>query len=106
MSQQVYCNVATQNVTIKLPSRKPVYMDTNKELWRAFGAWIRDARENKSLSQSGLGNIVGLDRQQIYRIENGLSGTKRETVARLADALDLDESEAYRRAGYASAEQH
>lgn len=45
---------------------------------------------------------AGIDRQQWYRIENGKSGTKRDTVIAIAKAISVDLDEAFRRAGYAA----
>ena len=71
-----------------------------KQIRRSFGEYIRLNREKKNLSQAGLASLVKRDRQQIYRIENGLSGTTRETAASLAKALDLDKEDALERAGF------
>lgn len=77
-------------------------MPNAKELKRSFGRLIREKREKKNLSQDGLGHLVGKDRQQIYRIENGLSGTRRETVIDLAKALGVDSETLLYRAGFGS----
>ncbi|MCD9188286.1 MAG: helix-turn-helix domain-containing protein [Pyrinomonadaceae bacterium] len=75
-------------------------MATDKTRWKVFGAWLKAQRENAKLSQEGLGDRIEVDRQTIYRIENGLSGTKRETVIALAKALQVSESEALIKAGF------
>lgn len=77
-------------------------MAFDKERWRVFGDWLKEKREKSKLSQEGLGDLAGLDRQQIYRLENALSGTKRETVIALANALKVSEDEALQKAGFAA----
>ncbi len=69
---------------------------------RDFGSWIKEKRDKAGLSQDGAARRAEIDRQQWYRIENGLSGTKRDTVIRLAVALSADPNEALQRAGFAS----
>lgn len=69
---------------------------------REFGRFIRARREEKNLSQDGLGQRAGLDRQHIWRIENGLTGTRRDTVRRLAEALDVDQTILLHKAGFSS----
>lgn len=72
----------------------------SESLWQAFGAWIKDKREGKRLTQGEAAKAAGIDRQQWYRIEAGKSGTKRDTVIAIASALDASETEALERAGY------
>lgn len=72
------------------------------EPWATFGAWIKETREKQKLSQAGAAERAELDRQQWYRIENGVSGTRRETVIRMARALSADPDEALQLAGFAS----
>lgn len=95
MFKQVHCDVTTLFVTTSRVPESP---------WKEFGAWIKDARLKANLSQAGAANRTGIDRQQWYRIENGLSGTKRETVIKIAAALSLNEKEALNRAGFGSGE--
>ncbi len=94
MSQEVYCNVATRNVTYKTSDLNVNYMSETKRLRRLLGDWVRKHREAKKLSQDGLAGKVDMERQQIYRIENGISGTKQETILRIAKVLEADENEA------------
>lgn len=76
-------------------------MATDKTRWKVFGAWLKTLREQSNLSQEGLGDKIGVDRQTIYRIEGGISGTKRETVIALAKHLPVTEEEALIKAGFA-----
>jgi len=73
-----------------------------KQRWRIFANWLKKERENAHLSQDGLADLVGVDRQTIYRLENVLSGTKRETVIAIAAALKAEESVALNKAGFST----
>ena len=77
-------------------------MDTSESLKRSFGRWLKEKREETHFSQGGAAQRAGIDRQQWYRIENGLSGTKRDTVIAIARALSLPADEALARSGFAS----
>lgn len=90
----VHCNVQTQTDTTLLMARN--------EPWGTFGAWIKQKRETEKLSQGGAAERAGIDRQQWFRIENGISGTRRETVIKMAKALSADENEALHLAGFAT----
>ena len=88
------CNVAsmfaTNNVTMSITQQR-----------RLFGQFIKESREEKGFSQEGAANKAEMDRQQWYRIENGRSGTKRETVIKMANAVDADVDKALTLAGFA-----
>jgi transcriptional regulator with XRE-family HTH domain len=92
MSKQVHCNVYTL-----IDTPKPMADNIKRD----FGNWIKELRDNARLSQDGAARRAGIDRQQWYRIENGLSGTKRDTVIRIAHALSASPDEALVRAGFA-----
>lgn len=98
MSQQVSSNVETLFVTTVSQMKDPSIAQARKD----FGRWIRAKREKLQLSQDGVADKVGVDRQTIYRIEGGLTGTKRETVIAIATALDLDVDDALVRSGWAT----
>lgn len=91
MSQQVYCNVATSNVTIPRHQEKRFIVDKIQTNRRELGDLIREARERKKYSQDGLARLVEMERQQIYRIENAKSGTSKETGLKIAKVLGIDE---------------
>lgn len=98
MSKHVHCNVATPfDTSILLMQNRP--SDT---LWLEFGAWIKEHREKHHLSQAGAAQRAAIDRQQWYRIESGKSGTKRDTVIAIANAVSADVGEALRRAGFSN----
>ncbi len=98
MYKQVHCNVETSFVTNSYTMQKR----PSDSLWPEFGRWLKKHREDLHFSQSGAAQRAGIDRQQWYRIENGLSGTKRDTVIAIAKALSLPVGEALKRAGFGS----
>jgi len=59
------------------------------ENWDRFGQWVASQRQAANLTQDQLAERIGLDKQQIYRIEKGGS-TKRATVVKIAEALNAD----------------
>ncbi|MCD4705770.1 helix-turn-helix domain-containing protein [bacterium] len=53
-----------------------------------LGHTIRKIREEKHLSQEQLGELVGVKKVQISKIENNLTDARFETVLRVFKALD------------------
>jgi transcriptional regulator with XRE-family HTH domain len=51
---------------------------------------LRDARKGKGLTQKELGEMIGVTRQRITRIESGTQNVTIETLQKLAGALDYD----------------
>ena len=51
---------------------------------------IRDIRKELGLTQKELGEIVGVSRQVITRIESGTQNVTLETLQKVAVALDYD----------------
>ena len=92
MFRQVRCNVEP-SIDTSLPMTSSV--------WKEFGAWIKGKRDKANLSQDGAARRADIDRQQWYRIENGLSGTRRDTVIRMARGVSADPNEALTYAGFA-----
>lgn len=68
----------------------------NKE----FGKTIKNARLSKDLSLRDLAELTGLDHSYIGRLEKNNSVPSRETVAKLAKALNIPEGELMIKAGY------
>ncbi len=54
-----------------------------------FGQRLREIRERKQLSQEKLAALAGLNRTYISKIERGERNISVETVAKLAQALDI-----------------
>jgi transcriptional regulator with XRE-family HTH domain len=55
---------------------------------RAIGDAVRAARTAKKLSQETLGELTGLDRKTVNRIEQGTHPTTIDRLLLIADALD------------------
>jgi transcriptional regulator with XRE-family HTH domain len=55
---------------------------------RAIGDAIRATRTRKKLSQETLGEVTGLDRKTINRVEQGTHATSIDHLLLIADALD------------------
>jgi putative transcriptional regulator len=55
----------------------------------AFGLVVAYHRTRAGISQQRLGELAGVDRQTVNRIENGAYATNILTMWRLADALDV-----------------
>ena len=57
---------------------------------KQIGAAIRRARRATGLSQAQLGEKAGVWQETVSKIENGVGGTKIDTVFDLLAALDLE----------------
>lgn len=68
-------------------------------LWVEFGRRVRARREDLRLSQEQAAARISMTRQQWHRIEKG-AGTKRETILRIAKAIELDANTVLSWAGY------
>lgn len=98
MSTLEHCGVYTPSVTVS----HPMSNGPSQSLWAAFGAWIKEERQSQRLSQAEVARRAGIDRQQWYRIEAGKSGSRRDTVIAIAEALGLDPTLALEQAGYSA----
>lgn len=58
-----------------------------------FGSRIKRLREKVGMSQTELGNAVGVALQTVFRWEAGIRSPRMEEVARIAAALNVSESE-------------
>ncbi|THA78427.1 XRE family transcriptional regulator [Streptomyces sp. A0642] len=76
------------------PEPPPEWVITHRRL---IGTRIRDARALRGLSQERLGELSGVDRQTINRIEQGHVSTRIDTLLRIAEALDVPVAELVRR---------
>jgi transcriptional regulator with XRE-family HTH domain len=65
----------------------------------AFGAAVRERRDELKLSQGALANAAGMHHSQISRIERGLTNPRFETILKVAHGLDLLPGELVKRAG-------
>jgi transcriptional regulator with XRE-family HTH domain len=65
-----------------------------------LGHALRELRNDRRLSQEELGLRTGVHRNYIGGIERGERNPSVTTIATLADELDLNVSELFRRAGH------
>jgi putative transcriptional regulator len=65
-----------------------------------FGAYVRQLRRSKNMTQDELAKLAGLSRQFVNRLEAGEYGIDEETAPRLALALGVDADEVRERAGF------
>ena len=82
------------------------FLDVNNN----FAEWLKDARKEARLTMEKLGDLVGKSKQYISVLERGEPHAltnkpvtpSREVVIALAKALNADENEALKLAGYSS----
>ena len=67
---------------------------TSQEVKSFFGKWFQKEREERGISQKFVADKVDMSVTQLSRIENGQSGTKRDTAIILAQTIGADEEEA------------
>ena len=53
-----------------------------------IGHAIKEARKRRNLTQSQVGELVGVKKAQISKIENGISDVRLETILRVFRALN------------------
>jgi transcriptional regulator with XRE-family HTH domain len=58
-----------------------------------IGRNLRRLREDRLLTQEELGNVAGVSRDQVSRIERDEVDPRFSTIRKLADALDADPRE-------------
>jgi len=63
------------------------------ELSKRFGKKIKIERINKEISQEKLAELAGLHRTTLGTIENGKTSPTLDTIAKIANALNLTISE-------------
>lgn len=54
------------------------------------GEWIKTFRKEKGLTQSQLGDMLGITPQAVAQYENGKRNPKIETLQKIADALEVN----------------
>jgi transcriptional regulator with XRE-family HTH domain len=60
---------------------------------RAFGDRVRQARQERAISQEKLGELAGLHRTYIGHVERGEVNPALVNILKIAGALDLDAAE-------------
>ncbi len=68
----------------------------NKNVPLVIGQRLREIRKNKNVSQTELANLIGKDRQYIYKIEKGKVNTSISTIGLISYALQVDLSEIFK----------
>lgn len=81
-------NVTPRSVTPRVAMQRSAGQNVVDNLWREFGRKVRTERLKHRWSQESCARRIEMTRQQWNRIEQG-SGTKRATVIRIAEALEL-----------------
>ena len=69
-------------------------------MFMTIGENIKKYRKIKKMSQSQLGNIVGMSYQQIGQYENGKRSPKIATIKKIAAALGVSVEDIYDRSDY------
>jgi transcriptional regulator with XRE-family HTH domain len=70
-----------------MPAASPRF--ANDPVLVAFGAAVRQARTEQSISQEELAHRAGLDRSYLSSIERGAQNPGLIAISRIAQALDL-----------------
>jgi transcriptional regulator with XRE-family HTH domain len=60
---------------------------------KRFGDNLRTARTRNRLSQAALGQLAGISKSEVYRLEAGTRDPRLTTILSLARALKLDVAE-------------
>lgn len=63
--------------------------DLKNSIPKLIGIRIKDLREKKGLTQTELAELVGKDRQYLYKIEKGKVTSNIVTISTLAVALEI-----------------
>ena len=71
------------------------------DLRQRFATNLRRIRNDRGVSQEGLANEAGVDRAYLSRVERAVTYVGLEIVGELADVLDVDPVEFFRRPGRA-----
>lgn len=69
---------------------------TNKEDFkRKFGDRVRQLREQKGFTKTSLADIMGIERQDVYKIERGIRNATLETIFMIAAALEISPADLF-----------
>jgi transcriptional regulator with XRE-family HTH domain len=67
------------------------------DLRQRFATNLRRIRHDRGVSQEGLANEAGVDRAYLSRVERAVTYVGLEIVGKLADVLEVDPVEFFRR---------
>lgn len=63
-----------------------------------FGCHVYSLRRSKGFDQAEFGEMIGLTRESVNRIENGKQLPHRKTITKIADVLNTKEEKLFERA--------
>lgn len=69
-------------------------MNTRYMVHLTFGEWLQDKRRAAGMTQTTLGERVGMSKLQVSRLESGLQRATAERVRPMIEALNIDAAEA------------
>jgi transcriptional regulator with XRE-family HTH domain len=61
-----------------------------------FAGHLRELREKRGMTQTGLAELAGLNRNYVGDVERGYRNPCLDNIVKLADALDVNASELFR----------
>ena len=70
-------------------------MDKPSNTLNLFGSRVKELRKAKKITQEKLAELIGVEQQQICRIEKGGCFTTMETLEKMAEALDVPVDELF-----------
>ena len=73
--------------------------DKPKDVISRLGTYLQREREKAGFKQPEIAGKASITIQQLSRIENGQSGTKRKTLDAICEAIGIDKFQAYKIAG-------
>ena len=71
-------------------------MVTKRDPLALFSEHLRELREKRGLSQQGLSDLAGLNRNYVSDVERGRRNPCLANIIKLAEALDVSPSELFR----------
>ena len=67
--------------------------DGDERVSRTFGAWVRELRQRKKLTQTDVAQRAGISLTYVSEIERGVRNPTLAVIVRLARALDASPSQ-------------
>ena len=67
------------------------------DLRQLFATNLRRVRHQRKISQEGLAHDAGVDRAYLSRVERGVTQVGLEIIGRLAEVLEVDPAEFFRK---------
>jgi len=60
-----------------------------------FGRRMRELRKHRNLTLQEIEKVIGISNSKLSKIENGMANVEFQTMARIADALDVPVKELF-----------